>query len=152
MPTINQLVRKPRERAIEKSKSPALNNCPQKRGVCTRVYTTTPKKPNSALRKVAKVRLTNGFEVISYIGGEGHNLQEHSVVLIRGGRVKDLPGVRYHVVRGSLDTQGVKDRNLVLNTAQSVLNRLNTGSHPVTVSFYDRVSRIFMMEMHFQII
>ena len=110
MPTINQLVRKPRERAIEKSKSPALNNCPQKRGVCTRVYTTTPKKPNSALRKVAKVRLTNGFEVISYIGGEGHNLQEHSVVLIRGGRVKDLPGVRYHVVRGSLDTQGVKDR------------------------------------------
>lgn len=95
MPTINQLVRKPRERAIEKSKSPALKNCPQKRGVCTRVYTTTPKKPNSALRKVAKVRLTNGFEVISYIGGEGHNLQEHSVVLIRGGRVKDLPGVRY---------------------------------------------------------
>lgn len=110
MPTINQLVRKPRVRAIEKSKSPALKNCPQKRGVCTRVYTTTPKKPNSALRKVAKVRLTNGFEVISYIGGEGHNLQEHSVVLIRGGRVKDLPGVRYHVVRGSLDTQGVKDR------------------------------------------
>ena len=110
MPTINQLVRNPRERAIEKSKSPALYNCPQKRGVCTRVYTTTPKKPNSALRKVAKVRLTNGFEVISYIGGEGHNLQEHSVVLIRGGRVKDLPGVRYHVVRGSLDTQGVKDR------------------------------------------
>ena len=102
--------RQPRERAIEKSKSPALKNCPQKRGVCTRVYTTTPKKPNSALRKVAKVRLTNGFEVISYIGGEGHNLQEHSVVLIRGGRVKDLPGVRYHVVRGSLDTQGVKDR------------------------------------------
>ena len=110
MPTINQLVRKPRVRGIEKSKSPALKNCPQKRGVCTRVYTTTPKKPNSALRKVAKVRLTNGFEVISYIGGEGHNLQEHSVVLIRGGRVKDLPGVRYHVVRGSLDTQGVKDR------------------------------------------
>jgi len=110
MPTINQLVRKPRERIIEKSKSPALKNCPQKRGVCTRVYTTTPKKPNSALRKVAKVRLTNGFEVISYIGGEGHNLQEHSVVLIRGGRVKDLPGVRYHIVRGSLDTQGVKDR------------------------------------------
>ena len=110
MTTINQYLRKPRETAIEKSKSPALNNCPQKRGVCTRVYTTTPKKPNSALRKVAKVRLTNGFEVISYIGGEGHNLQEHSVVLIRGGRVKDLPGVRYHVVRGSLDTQGVKDR------------------------------------------
>ena len=95
---------------MTKSKSPALENCPQKRGVCTRVYTTTPKKPNSALRKVAKVRLTNGFEVISYIGGEGHNLQEHSVVLMRGGRVKDLPGVRYHMVRGSLDTQGVKDR------------------------------------------
>ncbi len=110
MPTINQLVRKPRESAIVKSKSPALKNCPQKRGVCTRVDTPTPKKPNSALRKVAKVRLTNGFEVISYIGGEGHNLQEHSVVLIRGGRVKDLPGVRYHIVRGSLDTQGVKDR------------------------------------------
>ena len=110
MPTINQLVRKPRPREIEKSKSPALEGCPQKRGVCTRVYTTTPKKPNSALRKVAKVRLTNGFEVISYIGGEGHNLQEHSVVLIRGGRVKDLPGVRYHIVRGSLDLQGVKDR------------------------------------------
>ena len=110
MPTINQLVRKPRTLTHDKSKSPALNNCPQKRGVCTRVYTTTPKKPNSALRKVAKVRLTNGFEVISYIGGEGHNLQEHSVVLIRGGRVTDLPGVRYHVVRGSLDTQGVKDR------------------------------------------
>ena len=110
MPTINQLVRKPRIRETEKSKSPALEGCPQKRGVCTRVYTTTPKKPNSALRKVAKVRLTNGFEVISYIGGEGHNLQEHSVVLIRGGRVKDLPGVRYHIVRGSLDLQGVNDR------------------------------------------
>ncbi|MGI4812142.1 MAG: 30S ribosomal protein S12 [Janthinobacterium lividum] len=110
MPTINQLVRKPRTSAQVKSKSPALQDCPQRRGVCTRVYTTTPKKPNSALRKVAKVRLTNGFEVISYIGGEGHNLQEHSVVLIRGGRVKDLPGVRYHMVRGSLDTQGVKDR------------------------------------------
>ena len=110
MPTINQLVHKPRELTHDKSKSPALKNCPQKRGVCTRVYATTPKKPNSALRKVAKVRLTNGFEVISYIGGEGHNLQEHSVVLIRGGRVKDLPGVRYHIVRGSLDTQGVKDR------------------------------------------
>jgi small subunit ribosomal protein S12 len=110
MPTINQLVRKPRVSEGIKSKSPALKNSPQKRGVCTRVYTTTPKKPNSALRKVAKVRLTNGFEVISYIGGEGHNLQEHSVVLIRGGRVKDLPGVRYHIVRGSLDTQGVKDR------------------------------------------
>jgi small subunit ribosomal protein S12 len=110
MPTINQLIRRPRVSAAVKSKSPALENSPQKRGVCTRVYTTTPKKPNSALRKVAKVRLTNGFEVISYIGGEGHNLQEHSVVLIRGGRVKDLPGVRYHMVRGSLDTQGVKDR------------------------------------------
>jgi small subunit ribosomal protein S12 len=110
MPTINQLVRKPRTQEPAKSKVPALGNSPQKRGVCTRVYTTTPKKPNSALRKVAKVRLTNGFEVISYIGGEGHNLQEHSVVLIRGGRVKDLPGVRYHMVRGSLDTQGVKDR------------------------------------------
>ncbi len=110
MPTTNQLVRKPRQAPISKSKVPALDNCPAKRGVCTRVYTTTPKKPNSALRKVAKVRLTNGFEVISYIGGEGHNLQEHSVVLIRGGRVKDLPGVRYHIVRGSLDTQGVKDR------------------------------------------
>ena len=110
MPTINQLVRKPRQLEVAKSKVPALEACPQKRGVCTRVYTTTPKKPNSALRKVAKVRLTNGFEVISYIGGEGHNLQEHSVVLIRGGRVKDLPGVRYHMVRGSLDTAGVKDR------------------------------------------
>jgi small subunit ribosomal protein S12 len=110
MPTVNQLVRKPRSAKRPKSKVPALENSPQKRGVCTRVYTTTPKKPNSALRKVAKVRLTNGFEVIGYIGGEGHNLQEHSVVLIRGGRVKDLPGVRYHVVRGSLDTQGVKDR------------------------------------------
>ena len=110
MPTINQLVRKPRVIRTVKSKVPALKNSPQKRGVCTRVYTTTPKKPNSALRKVAKVRLTNGFEVISYIGGEGHNLQEHSVVLLRGGRVKDLPGVRYHIVRGSLDTAGVKDR------------------------------------------
>jgi len=110
MATINQLVRKPRESKVEKSKVPALEACPQRRGVCTRVYTTTPKKPNSALRKVARVRLTNGFEVTSYIGGEGHNLQEHSVVLIRGGRVKDLPGVRYHTVRGSLDTQGVKNR------------------------------------------
>ena len=110
MPTINQLIRKPRVAIVEKSKVPALAGSPQKRGVCTRVYTTTPKKPNSALRKVAKVRLTNGFEVISYIGGEGHNLQEHSVVLLRGGRVKDLPGVRYHRVRGSLDTAGVKDR------------------------------------------
>ena len=105
MPTINQLIRKPRVAIVEKSKVPALAGSPQKRGVCTRVYTTTPKKPNSALRKVAKVRLTNGFEVISYIGGEGHNLQEHSVVLLRGGRVKDLPGVRYHMVRGSLDTR-----------------------------------------------
>jgi len=110
MPTINQLVRQGRKVEVTKSKSPAMQNCPQRRGVCTRVYTTTPKKPNSALRKVAKVRLTNGFEVISYIGGEGHNLQEHSVVLVRGGRVKDLPGVRYHIVRGSLDLQGVKDR------------------------------------------
>jgi small subunit ribosomal protein S12 len=110
MPTISQLVRKPRAARRVKSKVPALGNSPQKRGVCTRVYTTTPKKPNSALRKVARVRLTNGFEVSSYIGGEGHNLQEHSVVLIRGGRVKDLPGVRYHTVRGSLDTAGVKDR------------------------------------------
>ncbi|QQS16563.1 MAG: 30S ribosomal protein S12 [Neisseriales bacterium] len=110
MPTINQLVRYGRTAVQTKSKVPALGSCPQKRGVCTRVYTTTPKKPNSALRKVCKVRLTNGFEVISYIGGEGHNLQEHSVVLIRGGRVKDLPGVRYHTVRGSLDTAGVKDR------------------------------------------
>ena len=110
MPTINQLVRKPRQKVVTKSKVPALESCPQKRGVCTRVYTTTPKKPNSALRKVAKVRLTNGYEVISYIGGEGHNLQEPSVVLLRGGRVKDLPGVRYHMVRGSLDTAGVKDR------------------------------------------
>jgi small subunit ribosomal protein S12 len=110
MATTNQLVRKPPKRKLEKSNVPALASCPQKRGVCTRVYTTTPKKPNSALRKVARVRLTNGFEVTSYIGGEGHNLQEHSVVLIRGGRVKDLPGVRYHTVRGSLDTQGVSDR------------------------------------------
>lgn len=110
MPTINQLVRKPREKEEKKSTAVALASCPQKRGVCTRVYTTTPKKPNSALRKVARVRLTNGAEVSSYIGGEGHNLQEHSVVLIRGGRVKDLPGVRYHIVRGSLDTAGVNDR------------------------------------------
>jgi len=110
MPTINQLVRKPRRSQKKKSTVPALMACPQRRGVCTRVYTTTPKKPNSALRKVARVRLTNGYEVTSYIGGEGHNLQEHSVVLIRGGRVKDLPGVRYHTVRGSLDTSGVSDR------------------------------------------
>lgn len=110
MATVNQLVRKPRKSKIEKSNSPALAGCPQRRGVCTRVYATTPKKPNSAMRKVAKVRLTNGFEVISYIGGEGHNLQEHSVVLVRGGRVKDLPGVRYHTVRGALDASGVADR------------------------------------------
>ncbi len=110
MATINQLVRKRRKSSVKKNNVPALKGCPQKRGVCTRVYTTTPKKPNSALRKVARVRLTNGFEVTSYIGGEGHNLQEHSVVLIRGGRVKDLPGVRYHTVRGSLDTSGVNDR------------------------------------------
>jgi small subunit ribosomal protein S12 len=110
MATINQLVRKPRKRKATKSDVPALQGCPQRRGVCTRVYTTTPKKPNSALRKVCRVKLTNGYEVSSYIGGEGHNLQEHSVVLIRGGRVKDLPGVRYHTVRGSLDTTGVADR------------------------------------------
>ena len=110
MPTINQLVRKGRKRTKRKTASPALKNCPQKRGVCTRVYTTTPKKPNSALRKVARVQLTNGMEVTTYIGGEGHNLQEHSTVLIRGGRVKDLPGVRYHTVRGILDTQGVDGR------------------------------------------
>ena len=110
MATINQLVRKGRQSETTKSDVPALKGCPQRRGVCTRVYTTTPKKPNSALRKVAKVRLTNGFEVIGYIPGEGHNLQEHSVVMIRGGRVKDLPGVRYHILRGVLDTQGVKNR------------------------------------------
>lgn len=110
MPTINQLVRKSRTDKIERNKVPALEACPQKRGVCIRVYTTTPKKPNSALRKVARIRLTNGFEVIGYIPGEGHNLQEHSVVMIRGGRVKDLPGVRYHVIRGTRDAQGVKDR------------------------------------------
>ena len=110
MATVNQLVRKPRQAPTYKSQSPALDNCPQRRGVCTRVYTTTPKKPNSALRKVAKVRLTTGIEAVCYIPGEGHNLQEHSVVLIRGGRVKDLPGVRYHILRGVLDTQGVKDR------------------------------------------
>ena len=110
MPTIGQLIRSPRKPNKARDKVPALQECPQKRGVCTRVYTTTPKKPNSALRKVARVRLTNGHEVISYIPGEGHNLQEHSVVMIRGGRVKDLPGVRYHIIRGTLDTQGVKDR------------------------------------------
>lgn len=110
MPTVNQLVRKPREKQVRRNSVPALQACPQKRGVCTRVYTTTPKKPNSALRKVARVRLTNSMEVTTYIPGEGHNLQEHSVILIRGGRVKDLPGVRYHTIRGALDTQGVKDR------------------------------------------
>ncbi len=110
MPTISQLVRFDRTKVVKRKKTPALQECPQRRGVCTRVYTTTPKKPNSALRKVARVRLTNGIEVSAYIPGEGHNLQEHSVVMIRGGRVKDLPGVRYHVVRGSLDTAGVADR------------------------------------------
>ena len=110
MPTLNQLVRKPRDRQVKKSTVPALGESPQKRGVCTRVYTTTPKKPNSALRKVARVRLTNGIEVAAYIPGEGHNLQEHAIVLIEGGRVKDLPGVRYHIVRGTLDTAGVSDR------------------------------------------
>ena len=110
MPTVNQLIRKPRTPKVVRNKVPALKGCPQRRGVCTRVYTVTPKKPNSALRKVAKVRLTNGFEVIGYIPGEGHNLQEHSVVMIRGGRVKDLPGVRYHTVRGTLDCAGVTDR------------------------------------------
>lgn len=110
MPTISQLIRKPRKKVIKKSKSPALKSCPQRRGVCTRVYTTTPKKPNSALRKVAKVRLSSGYEVIAYIPGEGHNLQEHSIVYVRGGRVKDLPGVRYHIVRGVADTQGVEGR------------------------------------------
>ncbi|BAW50580.1 30S ribosomal protein S12 [Helicobacter pylori] len=112
MPTINQLIRKERKKVVKKTKSPALVECPQRRGVCTRVYTTTPKKPNSALRKVAKVRLTSKFEVISYIPGEGHNLQEHSIVLVRGGRVKDLPGVKYHIVRGALDTAGVNKRTV----------------------------------------
>ena len=110
MPTINQLIRNGSKKPLKKTKVPAMESCPQKRGVCTRVYTTTPKKPNSALRKVARIRLTNGFEVTSYIPGEGHNLQEHSVVMIRGGRVKDLPGVRYHILRGNLDTQGVANR------------------------------------------
>ena len=110
MPTINQLIRKPRRRQVARNKVPAMQGCPQKRGVCMRVYTATPKKPNSALRKVARVRLTNGMEVTAYIPGEGHNLQEHSVVLIRGGRVKDLPGVRYHIIRGSLDASGVDNR------------------------------------------
>lgn len=112
MPTISQLVRKGREKLIDKSKSPALTSCPQRRGVCTRVYTTTPKKPNSAMRKVARVRLTNKYEVTAYIPGEGHNLQEHSIVLVRGGRVKDLPGVRYHIVRGTLDASGVEKRRV----------------------------------------
>lgn len=111
MPTINQLIRKGRKELVQKSDAPALKECPQKRGVCTRVYTTTPKKPNSALRKVARVRLTNGIEVTAYIPGIGHNLQEHSVVMVRGGRIKDLPGVRYHIVRGSLDASGVQNRN-----------------------------------------
>ncbi len=110
MPTVNQLIRKGRKRLLKKSNTPALARCPQRRGVCTRVYTTTPKKPNSALRKVARIRLTTGIEVTSYIPGEGHNLQEHSIVLIRGGRVKDLPGVRYHIIRGTLDTAGVDNR------------------------------------------
>jgi len=110
MPTINQLIRNPRQSKEARNKVPAMQGCPQKRGVCTRVFTTTPKKPNSALRKVARIRLTNGYEVTGYIPGEGHNLQEHSVVMIRGGRVRDLPGVRYHVIRGTLDTQGVQDR------------------------------------------
>mgnify|MGYP001260913573 FL=1 len=117
MPTINQLIRKERAKQVKRKKTPALTECPQRRGVCTRVYTTTPKKPNSALRKVARVRLTNGYEVTSYIPGEGHNLQEHSVVLIRGGRVKDLPGVRYHIVRGALDTAGVNDRRQEIGRA-----------------------------------
>jgi len=110
MPTINQLIRNPRSPVVARNKVPAMEQCPQKRGVCTRVYTTTPKKPNSALRKVARVRLTNGFEVTAYIPGEGHNLQEHSIVMIRGGRVKDLPGVRYHIIRGTLDAAGVNER------------------------------------------
>ena len=111
MPTIQQLVKKGRKKLVDKSKSPALDSCPQRRGVCVRVYTTTPKKPNSAMRKVARVRLTNGYEVTAYIPGEGHNLQEHSIVMIRGGRVKDLPGVRYHIIRGALDTSGVAGRS-----------------------------------------
>ncbi len=111
MPTINQLIRHGRKRIIGKTSTPAMKSCPQKRGVCTRVYTSTPKKPNSALRKVARVRLTNGIEVTAYIPGEGHNLQEHSIVMIRGGRVKDLPGVRYHIIRGTMDASGVEDRN-----------------------------------------
>ena len=135
VPTINQLVRKERKKVTVKSKSPALKECPQRRGVCTRVYTTTPKKPNSALRKVAKVRLTSGFEVISYIGGEGHNLQEHSIVLVRGGRVKDLPGVKYHIVRGALDTAGVAKRTVLdLNTVLNAL-RNSLAKTDLTLSF-----------------
>jgi small subunit ribosomal protein S12 len=127
MPTVQQLIRKSRKKIIKKTKSPALKSCPQRRGVCTRVYTTTPKKPNSAIRKVARVRLTSGFEVTAYIPGIGHNLQEHSVVLLRGGRVKDLPGVRYHIVRGTLDAGGVKDRthvvlNMVLKSLKVQIN------------------------------
>ena len=132
MPTINQLIRKPRKPDAARNKVPALEACPQKRGVCTRVYTTTPKKPNSALRKVARVRLTNGFEVTSYIPGEGHNLQEHSVVMIRGGRVKDLPGVRYHIIRGTLDTQGVKNRKqaaLEIRRQASEVARIRSVTH-----------------------
>ncbi len=120
MPTISQLVRKGRKKVVKKSKSASLVGCPQKRGVCTRVYTTTPKKPNSAMRKVARVRLTNGIEVNAYIPGEGHNLQEHSIVLVRGGRVKDLPGVRYHIVRGALDTAGVEGRNVLYSPTQNL--------------------------------
>ena len=134
MPTINQLIRIERTAVVKRKKTPALQACPQRRGVCTRVYTTTPKKPNSALRKVARVRLTNGIVVTAYIPGEGHNLQEHSVVLIRGGRVRDLPGVRYHIVRGTLDTSGVADRR-VPSTAPSVPNRLffaNSGVRHAT--------------------
>src|SRR3978361_1385984 len=132
MPTINQLIASPRVVQKSRKKVPALQQSPQKRGVCTRVYTTTPKKPNSALRKVAKVRLTNGFEVVSYIPGEGHNLQEHSVVLIRGGRVKDLPGVRYHILRGVLDTQGVKDRRQRRSLYGAKLPDANVGDVVVT--------------------
>jgi small subunit ribosomal protein S12 len=130
MPTIQQLVRKGREQIRTKSKSRALDSCPQRRGVCTRVYTTTPKKPNSALRKVAKVRLTNKIEVIAYIPGEGHNLQEHSIVLIRGGRVKDLPGVRYHIVRGALDTAGVKDRKKSRSKYGTKKEKVKGGAKP----------------------
>lgn len=128
MPTINQLIRKERKSIIKKSKSPALMNCPQRRGVCTRVYTTTPKKPNSALRKVAKVKLTSKIEVISYIPGEGHNLQEHSIVLVRGGRVKDLPGVKYHIIRGALDTAGVAKRNVSRSKYGAKKAKANTNA------------------------